>query len=132
MADREEASQPRKINGLPRLTGSNGFVDRKRQSDPMANRSNGASDTKNPASVAARGGARSGLESRPKPSADYSLAGQLATDRLRELARDIRRVPDPIRSNPARILELREEIAAELRELARRIDQSGCMARAVA
>lgn len=132
MADREEASQPRKINDLPRLTGADGLVDRKRYSDLMANRFDGPSGTKNPASVAARGGARNGLDSRPKPRADYALGGQLATDRLRELARDIRRVPDPIRSNPARILELREEIAAEVRDLARRIDQSGCTARAVA
>lgn len=45
-----------------------------------------------------------------------------AAERLRELARRLRRDGDPFRSDPERILAARQETAAELRELAREIE----------
>ena len=98
----------------------------------MANRHSRGPHTKNPASVAARGGVNIGLADRSKQVGTYPVGTQLATDRLRQLARDIRRVPDSLRSDPGRILELREEIAAEVHRLACRIDQGGRTVRVAA
>lgn len=39
-------------------------------------------------------------------------------DRLRALAKDVRRIHDPFRSDPERILEQKDTIAHELRRIA--------------
>lgn len=41
-----------------------------------------------------------------------------AVDRLRALATDVRRIHDPFRSNPERILQQKDTIATELRRIA--------------
>jgi hypothetical protein len=43
-------------------------------------------------------------------------------DRLRALAVDVRRIHDPYRSNPERILEQKDAIAHELRRIARDLE----------
>ncbi|WP_299176945.1 hypothetical protein [uncultured Brevundimonas sp.] len=98
----------------------------------MANRPDRLAATKNPASVGAPSGVHHNLRGTSKTPARYLHGGQLATDRLRQLARDIRRVPDALRSHPERILELREEIAAEVTRIAASLDQAGCTARVMA
>ena len=46
----------------------------------------------------------------------------VAADRLRELARDVRRIGDPFRHDPEAIAAAKDEIAFELVRLARRLE----------
>lgn len=65
---------------------------------------------------------RSSCVRAPAQAAPIAIASNRPADRLRALARDVRRMGDAYRRDPESIALEKDEIASELLSLARRLD----------
>ena len=99
-------------------------IDSKRVSADLANRLAQHQAKKNPASVAADRGAIDRKHHGSDRKASYGDKARRATDRLRDLARDLRRGPDPYRTDPERAYAHRDSIAHQLRLIADELEAS--------